>query len=114
MTETATELREKYGIQTKELSFDFNTLYTEEAAGKLKAILDSVQEDVAILINNVGVIDFGTLGEREIWKINLMINVNINAQTYMSNLILPRLLKRENRSAIINIASRAAFQARAL
>lgn len=54
-------------------------MYTEEAAGKLKAILDSVDVDVSILINNVGVIDFGNLTEREIWKINLMINVNVNA-----------------------------------
>mmetsp|Transcript_26821 Transcript_26821/g.35868 ORF Transcript_26821/g.35868 Transcript_26821/m.35868 type:complete len:112 (+) Transcript_26821:543-878(+) len=33
------------------------------------------------------------------------INVNINSQTYMSMFVLPRLLKRETRSAIINVSS---------
>ena len=33
------------------------------------------------------------------------INVNVNSQTYMTYLLLPRLLEREARSAIINLSS---------
>ena len=33
------------------------------------------------------------------------INVNVNSQTYMSYYIIPRMLKRKDRSAIINVSS---------
>ena len=35
--------------------------------------------------------------------------MNVNAQTYMSIFILPRLLRREKRSAVINLSSKATF-----
>ena len=90
----AKEIREASGVQTKVLIFDFASLETEEIAQKLKDLLDSVNEDISILVNNVGVLHFGRLGDRDVKSINMMINVNINAQTYMSIFILPRLLKR--------------------
>ena len=64
------------------------------------------------MANNVGVLHFGRLGDRDLESINAMINVNVNAQTYMSMFVLPRLLKREKRSAVINLSSKAAFYAR--
>ena len=65
--------------------------------------------DVSILVNNVGVLPLGQLGDSSIEQLNLAINVNVNAQTYMSMFLLPMLLKREKRSAVINISSKAAF-----
>ena len=42
-----------------------------------------------------------------------IVNINVNAQTYMSNLMIPRLLKREkHRSAVINLSSKAAYYSR--
>ena len=34
-----------------------------------------------------------------------MINININSQTYMTKFILPRMLERKSRSAIIDVSS---------
>ena len=64
------------------------------------------------MANNAGVLHFGRLGDRDLESINTMINVNVNAQTYMSNLMLPKLLKREKRSAVINLSSKAAYYSR--
>ena len=62
-----------------------------------------------MLVNNVGVLHFGRLGDRDLKSINTMINVNVNAQTYMSLFMLPRLLARDKRSAVINLSSMASF-----
>ena len=75
-------------------------------------MIESVKEDVSILANNAGVLHFGRLGDRDLDSINSMINVNVNAQTYMSMFVIPKLLKRERRSAIINLSSKAAFYQR--
>ena len=34
-----------------------------------------------------------------------MTNVNLNSQTYMTHALLPKLLERKGRSAIINVSS---------
>ena len=68
-----------------------------------------MKEDISILANNVGILHFGRLGDKDLDSINSMINVNVNAQTYMSMFVLPRLLKREKRSAVINLSSKCAF-----
>ena len=98
-----------HDVQTKVLIFEFSGLETDESASKLKDLLDSVKEDVSVLVNNVGVLHFGRLGDMDILSINTMINVNVNAQTYMSLLMLPRLLARDKRSAVINLSSMASF-----
>ena len=92
--EAAIHIREASAVQTKVLIFNFSSLETETSAQILKELLDSVQEDISILVNNVGVLHFGRLGDRDVQSINAMINVNINAQTFMSMFLLPRLLKR--------------------
>ena len=43
-----------------------------------------------------------------------MVNVNINAQTYMSIFMLPQMLARDKRSAVINLSSRHAFHPRGI
>ena len=99
-------------MKTKVLIFDFSRLETEESAQELQRLLATINEDISILVNNVGVLHFGRLGDRDLKSINTMINVNVNAQTYMSLFLLPRLLQREKRSAVINLSSKAAFYTR--
>ena len=109
----ACEIRQAANVQTKVLIFDFATLESEESVLKLRQLLETVSQDVSILANNAGVLHFGRLGDKSLAEINSMVNVNVNAQTYMSIIMLPKLLKRENhRSAIINLASKASFYAR--
>ena len=51
--------------------------------------------DVSILVNNVGVLHFGSLVDRDIASVAQMISVNVNAQTYMSMFLLPRFMARK-------------------
>ena len=74
----------------------------------LKAELKGV--DVSILVNNVGCAKYASLDQHSIWDSMRQVNVNINSQTYMSMFVLPRLLKRESRSAVINVSSIAALK----
>ena len=55
-----------HDVQTKVLIFEFSGLETDESASKLKDLLDSVKEDVSVLVNNVGVLHFGRLGDMDI------------------------------------------------
>lgn len=95
------------------LIYDLNKLETEEAVNELKNLLETTKDlDISILANNAGVLHFGRLGDKDIEDLQCMINVNVNAQTYMSILMLPRLLNRSHRSAVINLSSKAAFYTR--
>lgn len=61
-------------------------------------------KDVSVLVNNVGCCFYGKMDSHSIWDIMRQINVNVNAQTYLTRFMLPRLLKRQ-RSAIMDISS---------
>ena len=45
--------------------------------------------EVSILINNAGVLHFGQLENKKVEELRTMVNVNVNAQTYISILMLP-------------------------
>ena len=82
---------------------------TLESIQELKVILNKqLPADVSILVNNVGCSKTGVIDKHSIWDTMRQINVNINSQTYMTYLMLPMLLERNSRSAIINLSSRAA------
>ena len=83
---------------------------TEESVRELKDILaKELPTDVSILVNNVGVNKAGLFDRHTVWDVMRQVNVNINSQTYMTKILLPRLLARKDRSAIINISSRSAL-----
>ena len=90
------------------ICYDFSKLATLESVQELKVILNRyLPADVSILVNNVGCSKTGMLDKHSIWDTMRQINVNINSQTYMTYLMLPMLLERNSRSAIINLSSRA-------
>ena len=63
--------------------------------------------DISILVNNVGVdvLDFyHKLSEEEIIR---LININCGACSVLSHIFIPRFLKRNSKSAIVNVASLA-------
>ena len=76
--------------------FDFGKLSSEESAEELRALLESQLAgiDVSVLVNNVGCLEGGTLDKHSIQSSMRLINVNVNAQTYMSMFLLPKLLTR--------------------
>lgn len=106
----AKEIREAHNVKTKVIVFDFSALATEESVRDLKELLSKeLPADLSILVNNVGVCKAGLLGRHTVWEAMRQVNVNVNSMTYMTKLLLPRLLSRKpKKSAIINIASRSA------
>jgi short-subunit dehydrogenase len=61
--------------------------------------------DVSILVNNVGISNIGVFHEIPAKRILNEINVNILPMTFLSHFLIPKLLARERRSAIINLSS---------
>ena len=61
--------------------------------------------DISILVNNVGISNIGYFHEIPDKRILNEINVNIIPMTMMSHNVIPQILKRKHRSAIINISS---------
>jgi short-subunit dehydrogenase len=63
---------------------------------------------VDILVNNAGFGDFGIFYKRDWKKEEMMLNLNINALTYLTRLFLPMMVKNKY-GKILNVASVAAF-----
>jgi len=69
-----------------------------------------VQSDLALdfLINNAGVGDHGLFLDGQWERINAMLQVNINALTYLTFRALPAI-KKSGRGAVLNVSSIASF-----
>ena len=65
-------------------------------------------DNCSILINNVGISNIGYVHEIADQRLLDEININCVPMVMMTNHIIPHMLKREKRSAIINISSFAA------
>lgn len=89
----AAEITKAIGVKTCVLIFDFSKLETQEDVDRLNKQLDSVKElDISILVNNLGALIYGDLMRLDIASVNSHININVNAITYMTMALLPRLL----------------------
>lgn len=105
-------MREQHSVNTKVIAYDFESLSTQESAKllQMKLEVDLKDLDVSILVNNVGCAKFASLDMQSKEDSMRQVNVNVNSQTYMSMFMLPRLLKRESRSAVINVSSICHFK----
>jgi len=107
LSEIADDLPKKYGIEVKYLCVD---LANENAA---EIIFDWVIKNniqINILINNAG---YGLSGNFEKYTAQAhveMMNVNMTALVKLTSLFLP-MLRRQDNSYILNVASSAAYQA---
>ncbi|XP_050375117.1 very-long-chain 3-oxoacyl-CoA reductase 1-like [Argentina anserina] len=103
---TCNEIREKHGgrAEIKSIVMDLAKLSGEEIA---KTIDEETKElDVGILINNAGIAypypKF--FHEVDLEFMNNIIKVNMEAATWMTKAVLPRMLKKK-KGAIVNIGS---------
>lgn len=94
-------------IKVKTVVFDYNTLDSLEAARNYMKLLHEVTKDLdlSIVINNVGcyIIEHFVTDTAEF--ASEMINVNIKSQVYTTKALLPGLLARKPKAAIISVTS---------
>lgn len=91
------------------LIYDFAKLTGVEAYDDLKNLLNQITGEVSIVVNNVGIFKDSEFHKMEVQAIQDSISVNINSQNFVSHIMIPKLLQRDEakRSALINIASSA-------
>uniref|UniRef100_A0A182PMB9 Uncharacterized protein n=1 Tax=Anopheles epiroticus TaxID=199890 RepID=A0A182PMB9_9DIPT len=102
LTKVATEIKSKYGVETKVLVTDFSK--GPEVYPLLEKAL--VPLDVGILVNNVGVTHDTPMFADEVPQKMLwdLINVNVAAVTLLCNILTPSMKQRQ-RGLIINVSS---------
>lgn len=107
LNDIADKLTKKYVIDVKYLSVD---LAGKDAAEDIFGWVTSNNVQIDILINNAG---YGLSGNFETYTAQDhadMMNVNMISMVKLTSLFLP-ILKQQDRSYILNIASAAAYQA---
>jgi len=110
LDKVAGEIRAEYpDVKTKTLVFNFSELHTEEQISALQKLLREVKEDVSVLVNNVGVLAVNHFDKHSIQDCMNSISVNVSTQTYVTHALLPVMLQRSSRCAIVNLSSRAAL-----
>ena len=70
--------------------------------------LEQNKIEIDFLINNAGLGDYGTVATSDPERDNRIIQVNIGAVTFLTRLLLPRMIERK-RGAILNVSSSAGF-----
>lgn len=106
LSDLKSELEEKFGILVHTKKVDLSN--TEEILN-LSAYIESMDSEIDILINNAGTGVYGEFKNTDFSKELLMINVNAVALTYLTKIILKKMLKRGS-GKILNVASTAAFK----
>jgi len=82
------------------------------ATGGPASLYRAVKElglDVAVLVNNAGIISNGPFAQASSDELKDLINLNVRALTELTHLFLPRMLER-GYGRILNVASVASFQ----
>jgi uncharacterized protein len=99
-------LEKKYLINVEIVKVDLSNI--EEVLGFSKYI-DSINTEIDILINNAGIGVYGEFAKTDFLKELSMIQVNIVALTYITKIVLKKMLYRGN-GKILNVASTASFK----
>ncbi len=65
--------------------------------------------NIDVLINNAGVGEYGVFAEQDAGAVEQLLQLNINALTRLTRLVLPSMIARRS-GRVVNIASMAGFQ----
>ena len=82
------------------------------ASDQLVGVVEELQNrdiDIAVLVNNAGIIDVGPFADAAPEKLQQLIALNIAAATALTSLFLPSMIERKF-GRILNVASLAGFQ----
>ena len=105
LEEVASDLREKYRIETKVIAVDFSNADIYDVLRR-----DLCELQIGILVNNVGMTYGYPQYFHEISKetVGALINVNMLSMAVMTHIVLPRMLER-NKGIIVNMGSMGGF-----
>ncbi len=82
---------------------DFNRSFSEDA---YSAFISAMKDrEIALLINNVGVVSAGDFHTYPLERLLELMNVNIEATTFVTRLVVPLMLARQKRCGVITISS---------
>eukprot|EP01017_Pseudomicrothorax_dubius_P028486 TRINITY_DN3385_c0_g5_i1.p1 TRINITY_DN3385_c0_g5~~TRINITY_DN3385_c0_g5_i1.p1 ORF type:complete len:314 (+),score=49.87 TRINITY_DN3385_c0_g5_i1:40-981(+) len=91
------------GVSTRIIIADF-----EQSAelGFFERIVEQLDDlDVSLLVNNAGVGIYTRFEKATQANLRSMLNINVYPTVLLTNLLIPKMLKRANRSGIINVGS---------
>jgi short-subunit dehydrogenase len=102
--ELAANLRRVHGTHCLCCALDLG-----QGADALAQQIAAAGIEPAVLVNNAGIGVYGAFAEADPDRIEAMLELNVNALTRLTALLLPPMLKRGG-GHILNVASTAAFQ----
>ena len=112
MKEVAQQLERDYKVKTKVIEFNLAISSAKEVEN-LYTTLDTITEDVCLLVNNAGKAHANPIHEHSVDICFNMINLNINGSVFIARYFIKKFLDRfeqkKTRSAIVNLSSIAAI-----
>ncbi|XP_061389950.1 uncharacterized oxidoreductase SSP0419-like [Musca vetustissima] len=105
--ETAEHIAETYNVKAKAYKVDVSD---HKQISELRDNVTRDLGDTTILVNNAAVLFFSTAQNPPLEEVQRMINVNVSAVCYTTEIFLPKM-KELNRGHIVNISSASALLA---
>lgn len=106
LMEVAKNLEDRFHVKVETLALD---LSSPNAACQVTSFCESKSLPITILVNNAGYGIFGNFDTTRLDEQMDMLNLNVIALVSLSHLFIP-ILKKHEKSYILNIASTAAYQ----
>lgn len=107
MEKVAEKLRTEYNVEAKIIQYDFADLVDKQDVDRMHALLDKIDEDVSILINNVGMAYVRPIGETSTETIMDLTRINAMSSMFTTSYYLPKFIERYQKegkkSAIIAV-----------
>eukprot|EP01101_Sappina_pedata_P009888 TRINITY_DN608_c0_g1_i1.p1 TRINITY_DN608_c0_g1~~TRINITY_DN608_c0_g1_i1.p1 ORF type:complete len:322 (+),score=164.29 TRINITY_DN608_c0_g1_i1:121-1086(+) len=106
LKDLSNQLSAEFGIQSRYIATDVSSL-TDLHSNVERIRKEASGMEVTILVNNVGMntdipVEFHEMQDKEISD---LLNVNVLFTTYLTRAIIPQLLERKTKTAIINLSS---------
>jgi short-subunit dehydrogenase len=92
MDQVAAKIKTDFKVDTRTIAFDFRTLNNIEGVQKMNGLLDSIQEDICIIVNNVGKAYSNPFHLHPYNMIFQLLHVNMCSQLFLSHYFIPKFL----------------------